>query len=366
MEDDWYTEEPSTIHWKRMDIPRIQFDPEKKVQPNERDKYLYQILQMLPDQVLHRFWYCQSAAPISFDKANFLSFFSTRTLSPLIHEHLQSYQTAIQYLHMNLYGEPGEPGQLPHLFKGLQSLDLYIDKPTHLDILLRNIVFVGQSLRQLALHAPDRRGEVSQKVQIAASRGDFTRCTSNLKQLKLVGMDITNLFQPLTHFVNFHILTHLGIWGSGGVENFLSDLGTSARKHGLLLEHIAADEFIQPGDEENEFDRGVEEVLTSCRYIKSLHVAFQDRICLPQAIMNRILTTGQDLRILSLHCTGHDWTLGYDEFDRVCRACPNLQQLACQVDEIALLCVPNNRIYEIFMVSQIKAMQSSISLPAWV
>jgi hypothetical protein len=69
-----------------------------------------------------------------------------------MHTRLQHFQKkTLQDLHMTLYTEPGLPGQLPHIFSGLRSLDLFIIELTDVDVLFQYIRTVGRTLGRFSL-----------------------------------------------------------------------------------------------------------------------------------------------------------------------------------------------------------------------
>lgn len=202
-------------------------------------------------------------------------------------------------------------------------------------LLFHNIMFLGNRLYRLSLNA--HSPEISQQIQNLPLTEDVTRYTSNLKQLKLSGMNVTHLFQPLSRVVNFNTLTHLGLSICDGAGHFISDLGITVRNRGLCLEHIAVIMHTRSGNEQQHLNEGIDHIFKACRSIKSLHAYYEDFSFPPRTIIDRILTTGWDLRLLGLHSIGDEWSLHADDFDKICRACPNLQQLGCQMDDISLI-----------------------------
>ncbi|KAF1840656.1 uncharacterized protein K460DRAFT_410072 [Cucurbitaria berberidis CBS 394.84] len=332
VEDERITEEIESVHTGPIKLPQsYPHSEEKQYPPEDRDDFLYEILQMFPDHVLHRF-----------------CFLSRRHLNPLLNGHLCSYQNAIQDLQMSLHAEPSQPEHLPQLFYGSKSLDLYIIEHWNIDLLLHNIMFIGHSLQQLSL-STERSQDLPRQITESVLKGNVTQHTPNLKQLKLSGMEIGNLFHPLSQFVNFPALTHIELSACHRVDQFLTDLGNSAQEDGLCLENIAVDVVSPPSDEQQSLDSCFKKIFKACRSIRSLHVGFDVCPEPPQIIMDQILSKGRDLRLLSLHSSMGVNVFAEDDLDKICSVCPNLQQLGYEIEEVALIVLKSDSSYKQFI-----------------
>ncbi|KAJ4301310.1 hypothetical protein N0V90_003401 [Kalmusia sp. IMI 367209] len=175
--------------------------------------------------------------------------------------------------------------------------------------------------------------------------GSSDNVTPQLKALCLCGFDMELPWLPaLRKFVNFERLVRLQITKCYAASKFFADLGADAEIKELRLKHLAVDSLNQGWGETEDLpiDKSMELVLRKCRKLESLHVGWYEHWSeereenLIQTILDHIYRDGKSLRILGVH--PHNNTDDEENVDslgvnleRICRACPNLQQLGYQL-----------------------------------
>jgi hypothetical protein len=248
---------------------------------------------------------------------------------------------------MTLYTEPGLPGQLPHIFGDLRSLDLFILDTTDISVLFQYIRAIGQTLERFPLTA-DSGHEFGDWIEnwVAGEQKDVACGMPNLTELRLAHIDVSELFGALSKIINFHSLIRLAILSHTGGQHLLTELDENSECQGLRLTHIVTElpDFWE--SEYEDFRETLHSLLRKCAPLESFHIYYHTPGWHPQDVL-RHSPSGQ-LRSLSLHCG--QWTDRSESLERGSLyhlfrgTLGNLQEFGYHIPEGALL-VPRNGDY---------------------
>ncbi|XPS98200.1 hypothetical protein M3J09_007411 [Ascochyta lentis] len=363
-----HTRKLTVVH-EEITNPLNGFAPEDKDKPDEDAVKLagdlglvvfMAILQLFPTNVLHEF-----------------RFVSSRCLPLMALRHLSLKQRLITNLRSSYVDSPlpmnaSWPSDLFHF---VRHLDLYIDgPPSQLSNCLYGLASTHTPIESLSLtlylHHDDSE-DVQQYLWAAMEESGVERprpAMPNLRELALSGFDLSLPYLPvLQKFVKFERLTKLQVSNCHQASTFFADLGAITSIERFHLEHIAVDSLNEdPEDgadseeEDTPIDDCLEQVFQKSGKLQSLHLGWHEH-CLDARAVNTIQITlqtlyrdGESLRILSLH--PHNET-DYEEsvnslgthLERVCEACPNLEQLGYQLADGTLdseIGAPNSELSE--------------------
>jgi hypothetical protein len=182
-----------------------------------------------------------------------------------------------------------------------------------------------------------------------------SKASPTLKEITIVHMVIEGLFKGLSTLYDLSTLTNLSLQDCRHAEGFLTDLGEAFKGTELALQHLAVDiDAPYSTSVESTFTECLIDVFETCPSLKSLHVGWRTGPPAPDYLLAKIRSLGSNLTLLSLFIKNRAYVIApisSSDFDALCVACPNLQQLGYSIWEEAFLCVEGLSNYEDFMVS---------------
>jgi hypothetical protein len=203
---------------------------------------------------------------------------------------------------------------------------------------LQHLHDFGEHIQCLHLGSP------YDKLEIPAEFSP-TSCMPNLRELALESWNLNHLYHPLSRLFDFNALTRLSLTGSKRPAQFISALSTNAPSSGLKLEHIAFGGYPKYSDDEDLLDENIDpnsptyltNLLDVAPNITSLHINNGGWESGLKRQIAALYSIGPQLKALSFDgCSDWGWApLPEDEFDGMCAACPNLEQLGYLISEPA-------------------------------
>jgi len=252
---------------------------------------------------------------------------------------LAANQANIRTLQLRLYADYGNPSQLPAMFHrqdGLKRLDVHIVDESLVTLLLDNIENIGRNLQSLSLYASSETGNFelsSNPIKNHAWKGQ--RRSLPLKELKLTNWRLKNTYTSLSKIIDFYRLLKLDLAKCMDSFEFLSAMTNAKPDTKFHLRHVGLnDDFYREDAMELPRDgRNVclKRLFQACPDISSLHIGANHLSPLPPALKEYLVSRGQELRVLSL--VSEQQVLEENDFDFVCKSCPNLEELSARVEE---------------------------------
>jgi len=171
-----------------------------------------------------------------------------------------------------------------------------------------------------------------------------------LRELSISGIPLGIDTYGLSKIISFPQLTHLTLWACSCSQRFISNLVHELGDQDLSLKHLGLElvdgDEIEDEDDDiayEEDDDAVEELISRCPELKSLCLQWSDRgwIELTLESFKQILAiVGQQLVVLSIHMLDTRGKLeagGPSFWKEISLACPNLEQLAFNLDSSIML-----------------------------
>ncbi|KAH7066228.1 hypothetical protein BKA63DRAFT_157810 [Paraphoma chrysanthemicola] len=215
-------------------------------------------------------------------------------------------------------------------FRNLKALDLWLPKPgqTAPQDPQRSPRAYPTAIRleQLCLAAAHDYG-VDYSTAVNHTLQDINvhwLSQNTIKVLTLCGLSLSLLEPSFAQIVHLPTLAQLTLWSCSGAHEFLTAIVQSPNFAALRLRHFGLE--IHP-DSEQFIEEPLEALLGSSMCLSSLCLQWDGaRGYEPRALLSEIQKIGTNLRILSLHGMQVE-PLGLAEFGKVCKSCPNLEQL---------------------------------------
>jgi len=251
---------------------------------------------------------------------------------------LAANQANITALQLRLYADYGNPSQLPAMFHredGLKRLDVHIVDESLVTLLLDNIENIGRNLQFLSLYASSETGNFElSSIPIQNHSWKDQRRTFPLKELRLTNWRLKNTYTSLSKIIDFYRLLKLDLAKCMHSFEFLSAMTNAKPGMKFHLRHVGLNDFYREDAIELPEDfRNVclKKLFQACPDISSLHIGANHLSPLPLALKEYLASRGQELRLLSL--VSEQKVLHENEFDFVCKSCPNLEELSASVHE---------------------------------
>lgn len=221
-------------------------------------------------------------------------------------------------------------------------------------------------------------GTLSSTKTIKFSLGKYTHTGAELdlpklKDLRLKGINLFEIFDPHSYFFNFSQLVRLTLYHCSGLWEAFEKLAPQIDGSKSALEHLA----IQGRDDEESIenkDVAEKALLTLIRGLSSLHVGGESLKSIAHFLANNA-HQAQNLQSLSINIEDKDaeepkdhWTSERIKFDAICKACPKIKALGYCVKLEELMHhfedveEPNQDI-ECFLVSHAQMIVESKSSP---
>jgi hypothetical protein len=260
-------------------------------------------------------------------------------MSSSVKEQLSMQQHALQIV------QSMSAPELHQDFRDIHELDVFLRTNKDTETYLQNLCVFGEHIQHLRLTADHSQYKPQLTIEPTP-----TLAVPKLKSLTLTCIDVTFLFQPLSALYNLPGLTHLCLLMCKGADKFTLALGVFARTNRLSLEHIAIDlEHMS-----SIYGTCFADVFSACEVVKGLHLSWQHGAP-SHHLLQTIFTLGQRLELLSIGKFGiedvHEPVPAKD-FDAICDACPDLQQLAYQIPDATYLGQEGLESFEQFMVGK--------------
>ena len=214
-------------------------------------------------------------------------------------------------------------------------MDVHIGDGPLNSILLDYFHSIGENLQSLSLSAKIDT-DVSKLIRNNLWHPEQPKLP--LKELRLTGLTLMHMYKSLSTIIDYSKLQKLDLVECTGCFKLLSDMTDAMPNQQFDLTHVALNELVSPnGITEPEDERNIHLVnfLKACPHIRSLHVGLSNLDPLPPGLKQYLQSRGKELTSLNLYSETE--IIDAEEFDLVCRSCPNLEQLAAGVDEEFLL-----------------------------
>lgn len=254
------------------------------------------------------------------------------------------------------------------MFQNTRKLALY---PENLNTLNLSGYFVEKTkdkLEELIVHcnflSPESRETIEPRVlnDTATAPGlvsnsvfscmiPFDTCTpfENLKSLRVHRINLRYCADTWCKFINFHELQYLRIYHCSGADALLGQLS----KANHLPKKLRALEFQHTDNTENDALVALDGFLCLVSGIENLVIDLEQVKSMPAAA--GIARHGKTLELLNVHCSqeghtsvttsdsdGDELVWNAEEFEKICKACPDLEQLSCAWPHTSLIRSPSD------------------------
>jgi len=267
-------------------------------------------------------------------------FISNRSLPATFVARLTSDQTQLE--HVQLTSSAMESIMYDvRRFRHLRTLDVQVLQARELADALYAAVSFSDTLERLSLgvmtmSSPDTFASMSSWFRRRTPCRSQAYHLPKLKELGLRNVDLKNSCVILSELTDLHALTSLNLSQCKGFEQFFSQLALEANDKRFKLTEMAFNTLMEEHPLERFETSSFESVLFACDALQSLHFAWSESCDISSWVVRTIENIGDSLQSLSLHCD-IDFSpyppLCESEFEAVCVACPNLQQLGYRLED---------------------------------
>lgn len=180
----------------------------------------------------------------------------------------------------------------------------------------------------------------------------FDKCEpfKKLKSLRLHRINLRYCADSWCKFVNFHDLQYLRIYHCTGADTLFGQLSKAAH----LPKQLKVLEFQHRDNAENEALLALDGFLCLVSGIRDLVIDLENVKALPASA--GIAKHAKTLELLNIHCTqesgrsssitspdcdGDELVWDFDDFEKICKACTDLEQLSCAWPATSLIRSPS-------------------------
>ncbi|CAK4024855.1 Hypothetical predicted protein [Lecanosticta acicola] len=180
----------------------------------------------------------------------------------------------------------------------------------------------------------------------------FDKCEpfKNLKSLRLHRISLRYCADTWCKFINFHDLQYLRIYHCSGADSLFGQLSKASH----LPKQLKVLEFQHRDNTENEALLALDGFLCLVSGIKDLVVDLENTKALPASA--GIARHAKTLELLNVHgtqdsnhsstmtppdCDGDELVWDFDDFEKICKACTDLEQLSCAWPSTSLIRSPS-------------------------
>ncbi|KAI4637048.1 hypothetical protein J4E93_010714 [Alternaria ventricosa] len=318
VEDECIAEETTSVQYGNVGLPDLKCwtgTGATSADPEVRDSNLEQVLDLIPANALRTF-----------------RFLARRPLPWWLHKKLASKQRNITNLQVSLNVDSDDINEPKEVLlqrdNNLKRLDVHIaDGPLN-TILLDYFHSIGENLQSLSLSA-QHSSNVSKMIWDNVWHP--TQPKLPLKELRLTRLRLREMYKSLSTIIDFSKLLKLDLVGCTGAFVLLSHMTKAMPNQKFDLTHVALNDFLSAGAIIEPEDAALTKFLKACPNLRSLHVGLSNLDPLPPGLKQYLQSRGKELTSLSLYSKTE--IIDAEEFDLVCRSCPNLEQFAAGIDE---------------------------------
>lgn len=182
----------------------------------------------------------------------------------------------------------------------------------------------------------------------------FDQCTpfQNLKSLRLHRVNLRYCADTWCKFINFHDIQYLRLYHCSGADSLFGQLSRASH----LPKNLKVLEFQHRDNTENEALIALDGFLCLVSGLRDLVIDIEASKALPASA--GIARHGKTLELLNVHCTpdsqhgvalnttdgesGDELVWDIDDFEKICNACPGVEQLSCAWPSTSLIRSPSD------------------------
>ncbi|KAK4498247.1 hypothetical protein PRZ48_010904 [Zasmidium cellare] len=330
------------------------------------------ILEFLPEDTLEEFRYARrSPLPLPDEEDELDSWcpwkpFSTDNLILLYKRQRKMKWLEVMDLDRDALPELKKNAKMQEtMFKNARKLALYPENRETLNLSGFYVEKTKDQLEELIVHCnfPSDASDSRELNDSATAPGlvsntifscmtPFDTCTpfQNLKSLRLHRISLRHCADTWCKFINFHEMQYLRIYHCTGADSLFGQLSKSSH----LPKQLKVLEFQHRDNAENEALVALDGFLCLVSGLRDLVLDLDHVKALPAAA--GIAKHGKTLELLNVHCTAEGHTnpitstecdtdeliWDFEDFEKICKACKDLEQLSCAWPHTSLIRSPSD------------------------